>query len=904
MHLTEATIKSVRASKLQAVNQGPTVSVTNVQGSLVSGQSSTTTVPVVIPKPPKAIFSIVSWNIQDYKGSKITEGKRWVHDFIKRLVEALEVDLLILIETDVDLTEAASRIALSDHNTFGVDHPKEPCTFHLVGSGRTHKKVELPVSFSLDGLQNDKLKITEDLDWRLEIQAFFYTYEVTYNGTRVDYPTLFQHIGAKGFDPAKAVFTRNGDCPACAGAGCVCRGQKTCLWCTCTTCNQQHKRDLVCSRCKCATCQERGLVTRPCTSCNSEDPGCMMCGGKPVDLRCLDCLCRPCAGEGEVSSSQITGCPTCNGAKVQTIACPKCQGAGGSWQPCPGCHGGSSPFASSCQPCGAKGKVAVPCDGCGGRTTLQQTCGTCTGAGELKVTVTNNCTHCGATGRTAKLGTGVTCDACGGKGTQTTRCQNCFGARCSACDGEGEPNQDVWTLVVETASLLLKRDVFDGYDVETYAAMWRTPKHRIPSKFGLGHEACDRKLAWLCTGSTLRSTDVSGSEIGYHDLNGDLNCRSPFTMPLWLSLDGKHVQVPLAALHALWGGGVSKFVKARSVSVEKMLDLAIAYPGADLAPMSSFADALLLGDFNLHYEPSKSNVHGEAFRNLKAKGYRNTTLGTMTSLATLDGGLKKMEKSNDPSQLYSKSYDHFLLKTGSDLDTHVVQAGVIDIIDLAKRLIAGDSTLATAIDNDAMIPRYTSKDTAKKNPKTFDLPKCKDPDLARAFYMYRDYISDHVPILIDILVDTQDPKQAEMRDRMWQHGHQLGELDDKARTEAPRVPRYRGVWTNGKYEFTGKPSFKVRDGGAIVEVSGKIIRWRRDNLVVRVRLFDNVGTDTGLDIDFEGGHTEPPEVLQDFRAVGITWFTGLFRVAQQPEGVFEPPTPSQKAEPPAFWRPK
>ncbi|MCY1057544.1 hypothetical protein [Nannocystis sp. SCPEA4] len=903
MHLTEATIKSVRAAKLKQVNQGPTVSVTTVQGALVSGQSTTTTVPVVVPKPPKAIFSIVSWNIQDYKGSKITEGKRWVHDFIKRLVEALEVDLLILIETDVDLAEATARIELSDHNTFGVDSPNGPCAFHLVGSGRTHKQVELPTSFTLDDIQNDKRKITEDLDWSAEIEAFFLTYAVSYNGKRVDYATLARHIKGSGFNPASAVFKRNGKCPWCAGAGCTCGGANTCLWCTCTDCKQAHQQVVVCSACKCSQCQERGLLRRPCTTCNSKNPQCIMCGGKPIDVWCPACHCRACGGQGEVTSSQTQPCPTCNGAKVQAVACPKCQGAGGTWQPCPGCHGGTSPFASSCHACGAKGQVPIPCGGCGGATKVPQACGTCSGGGAVTITVTNNCTHCGASGRVPRLPSGTTCDACGGKGVETIRCQTCAGARCRACDGDGEPSQDAWTYAVEAATALLKTDTFASYDVETYAAMWRTPQLRIPSKFGVGHEACDRKLAWLCTGSSLCSTDVNGAELGYHELNGSFNCRSPFTMPLWLSLDGNHVQVPLAALHAIWGGGTGPFVKARSVSVEKMLDLAISYPGADLAAMDSFDNALLLGDFNLNYDPSKNNAHGAAFRSLKTKGWRNTTLGTKTSLGTLDNGLKKMLKSSDPNQLYSMAYDHFLLKTGKDLDTHVVQAGVIDIIDMAKRMIAADPQLAADIDTDAAIPRY-SKSNKSKPPTIYNLPGCKDPDLARAFYFYRDYVSDHVPILIDILVDTQDPAQAELRDRMLQHGHQLAERYEKARTEPHLVPRYRGLWTNGRYEFTGKPSFKVADGGRTVHVSGKIIRWRLDTLVVRVRLHDDDGKDTGLDIDFEGAHTEPDEILRDFKTVGITWLTGTFNVAQAPEGNYEPSVTGKTAEPPAFWRPK
>ncbi|WAS99282.1 hypothetical protein [Nannocystis punicea] len=909
MRLTEAEIKANRVTALQTANPGPTTSTTTVQGALVSGQSTTTTVPVVIAKPPKKIFTIVSWNIQDYKGSKITDdSKAWVHAFVKLLVESLAVDLLLLIETDVDLTEAAARIELADHQNWGSELATSRCDFHLAASGRSFKKVELPAKFTLDDLQKDKQTPSENCDWREEIEAFFYTYEVTYKNARIDYPTLKQLIlGGKSYNPGDVRFKRSSDCPACAGAGCVCAGQKTCKYCTCTECNQQHDAYLACGACKCATCDERGIVDRPCTFCGGKDRGCMMCGGVPtVELWCPDCHCTTCRGEGTLESKQRQACPTCNGAKSLTITCPKCQGKRGHLQPCGNCQGGAHPFAKACQPCGGRGQVAVPCDACGGAGQGQQACGDCGGAGTKEIVVTTDCPRCGGAGRLSKLKLGQQCTACEGVGTTHVRCLACADARCPACGGEGEPNSDAWTHAIETASLLLKAETFGTYDVETYTAMWRTPKHRLPSQYGVGHEACDRKLAWLCTGSTLCSTDKNGAELGYQDLNGDFNCRSPFTMPLWLSLDGQHVQVPMAALHAIWGKSTSTFVKARGASVEKMLSLAVAYPGADLENLGDYANPLLVGDFNLNYKIGTTAEASRAINKLIASGYRTTTSATQTSLSMLSAGMKKVLAAKpDKNKLYSAAYDHFLLKTGSALNQHVVQAGVIDILDMAKRLIAGNSTLAAQIDADAAATHKTKNGTTKAKKKTqiFDLSNAKDKDLARAFYLYRKYVSDHIPILIDILVDTQDAKQAEWRDGMLQQGHDLRFRLGQQPPPPPQVPSYEGHWTEGKFVFTGPHSLKVDKGGSVVHVCGRVIRWRRDKVTVRVSQLDDQGKETWLHIDFVGTHTIDPEILRDFRTVGVVWLQGVFTVARAPDQIFAQPK-GQTPEPPAFWRAK
>lgn len=84
--------------------------------------------------PGKKIFSILSWNIRDYKGTKIVAEKKgkennpFINQFVKVVAEALKIDLLMIIETDVDLTEAVARIEDEPEDLFGylVTSPPTP----------------------------------------------------------------------------------------------------------------------------------------------------------------------------------------------------------------------------------------------------------------------------------------------------------------------------------------------------------------------------------------------------------------------------------------------------------------------------------------------------------------------------------------------------------------------------------------------------------------------------------------------------------------------------------------------------------------------------------------------------------------------------------------------------------
>jgi len=94
---------------------------------------------------------------------------------------------------------------------------------------------------------------------------------------------------------------------------------------------------------------------------------------------------------------------------------------------------------------------------------------------------------------------------------------------------------------------------------------------------------------------------------------------------------------------------------------------------------------------------------------------------------------------------------------------------VFDVISFIDKLLKNDSKLVSAIDTDA-----SSTFTFKNNRE-------------RAFYIYRQYISDHMPIILDILVDEIDPQY-----KKWieEKKNYLLQLQPATGTE-----RYFGQWT-------------------------------------------------------------------------------------------------------------
>ena len=834
-------------------------------GASLSVGAPSSSVTAISTPPKKKIFSILSWNIKDYKGSKIVAEKRgkednpFVNQFIKMVLEELKTDLLLMIETDIDASEAISRIederdtgfgylALnpSANPTLSISDPYENPTakrddnfyaevkkrvealagtdsmYWPVTSELAFKKVNLPDSFTFDDLQSGLKKLhpggptREDGQlWWEDLRAVCRCYNAEFKKSPITVNDLVNRVSTtkKSSDLDKRFqFKLRKVCPVCNGA----KRQPSSV--PCELCDGSTRpMDWPCPECRGA---KQKLAWAPCGACN---------GNKTVSVQCPVCLgsgnCGKCGGTGGVK------CPSCGGP-VQ-VGCPSCGGHGvvGFGMQCTNCGGRGWGFMPpNCMACNRTGFVFCPtckgakaCGNCGGQKMVNQTCGTCFGHGTVQVAVP--CGNCGATGInpihfcpsckgttwTACVGcAGPSCTVCGGKGqvacmacnssglVSSSVCNRCEGdgteSACRECGATGTYDDDSESAVLQTLRNILTPESFPNIDTETYAVMWRKGSVSLPGNvIGGLLLACEDKAVWLDPNQTgLQSKDEKGQELGYQDPKKDFNSRMPFVILLYMDLNGnKRRAVPLVVFHAIWGevtkmnsAAIEKVVTGRADSVRRLRQLGVKPVSSNAIPIHKADGSILVGDFNLDYNPSKvardSKGYSQSlqskvmkvFEDLANDKYVAKTGGTPSGLTPSKYGVSRLSKPNKKG-IYTYAYDTILVK-GTDLVPNVVQCGVFDAIKLIESYLKKDPSLVKWIDN--------------------IIDKKKLNDAARAYYIYYNYVSDHMPVMIDFLVDEIDPQYKTRIEE--QKKYSLGFLSNWNPVPEPKQERYLGKWTS------------------------------------------------------------------------------------------------------------
>lgn len=839
--LTLAEILAARTARLNAASAPPLVSPV----SLSAGVPTTQLTAIATP-PPKKIFSILSWNIRDYKGSKIVAEKKgkednpFINQFVKVVAEALRTDLMMIIETDIDLTEAVARIEDERDDLFGhlvtqpppvpvpvVDDPVENWTgarddvfyaevkkraealsggadakYTAFGSEMAYRKVKLPAKFTLADLQKDCYKhpagpVSADGEpWWRYLEGVGRCYDVEIKGTAIAIDKLlaaFPTLPASSLN-ADIVFTRKTTCAACGGSALIASVT------TCNLCNGHGKpMDFGCNMCR-TTGKLHGPV--PCPSCKGAKAAsaACACAGKPVCSACNGNRQVPCGACG--GPKQLT-CLECGGAgRHAGGVCRNCAGRGSGWVsstcfacfspgfvPCGWCNG-----SGLCHRCGGSGAVAVPCTTCHGAGTVEATmdCGQCGGLGHHPRYA---CTHCkGARSLACAPCAGPGCTQCGGAGRRACAacaasglvddavCSHCLGdpdnIACPTCAATGTCDPEAEEHALQLLRILLTPSVFSNIDVETYTLLWRNPARQLPARvMGSYRLACDDKGVWLDAGrAALRSTDASGHELGYQDPMKAFNSRQPYVIPLLMNLNGKqHQLVPVVLFHAIWGEtkevkGAAKtaLVKGRADSVGKLRELGVATAENGWKAVSAADGSILVGDFNVDFQHEKvynAEIRKHAkgvFAALATDGYVAPVDGTKTGLTTRDVGIQRLQGGKN-QDIHTYGYDNYFVK-GADLRANIVNCGVFDVLGLIEGLLAKDQKLVDWIDQDYMNAPVKTKPPPKPKPGTTPkAPKVKvrqpfTDNRTRAFYLYYEYISDHLPIILDVLVDEIDPQ--------------------------------------------------------------------------------------------------------------------------------------------------
>jgi hypothetical protein len=859
-------LAAILQNRQNALTKANTPVTTTV--SLSQGLPSTNLNAVSTP-PQKKIFSILSWNIRDYKGSKISSDAL-INQFVKIVCEKLKVDLLMIIETDVDLTEAVASIEAEPETGFGyllITPPPKPKSaydplddestprndqyydevkkraeslsdgdllYWPFGSEMAFRKVNLPPTFDLSDLQKGILKThpKQSEPWWLELEALDPIYSVTHKKTPITIQDCMKLAASKSSSGLKDFqFKLRTTCTVCNGLQKMQNVTEPCLLCRGTG----VVIDFACETCGGA---KTVFVKAPC-------PGCR--GAREKEYVCGNCnatgQCGNCGGSGLVKCGTCGGpvpvaCATCGGARqVNGLVCGACNGAGGCWRPknCFACASkgclncGNCSGSKSCANCKGGGKVRFPCDDCGGagEKVLKVDCASCEATGANPQYLCAACNHTGSTpcpscaGPTCPKCTGtgrLQCVNCQGRGLTDPYCTRCGGSgledNCRFCAGTGARDPGAEDHALQTLRDLLTPTAFSAIDVETYTLLWRKGEIDLPPRVmgGLALASGD-KAVWLDPNHAgLCSTDHNSAQLGYQDPSTKFNSRMPYVIPLYMDINGsKRQAVPIVLFHAIWGE-VSKMkakdktdlVVDRAKSVLVLQNLGV-HTNQGLIQVKNAPGSILVGDFNLDYEPGgvKRDPYNDTVQRAKKStfttlindGYIIPVGGTQTGLTTkpvginvLTGGKAAPKKKKD---IHTYAYDNFLIK-GADLQASIANCGVFNILGFIEDLLNNDQNLCNALDKEYGSPFVNNK--------------------VRAFYLYHDHISDHLPIILDLLVDEIDP----------QYKKELEEKKDYLLKFQPSTAkqRYLGEWKS-LAEAIGEPAVSV-GSDKLAKVRGKV----------------------------------------------------------------------------------
>lgn len=247
--------------------------------------------------------------------------------------------------------------------------------------------------------------------------------------------------------------------------------------------------------------------------------------------------------------------------------------------------------------------------------------------------------------------------------------------------------------------------------------------------------------------TALRVPTKQKTPLGYQVSSSKFYGRSPFLIPLVVSINGAETRVPLVAFHAPYGKETEDALNARGDSVVAIHD---ANRG-DLNTVGTGPDSIIMGDLNLDTSASGTTKDGRAARGaygrLAGQGYTALTFGVKSSLIGLaNNNWRKQKKKTQydgaawtgvtgpTTNFISSAYDNVLIRGA--LGPHVVTGAIVDVIDFIR-------TNLGRLDPGPAIAEYSDFNTLQPE--------------QQAFFIYHAFISDHLPVLLDVLVDAPPP---------------------------------------------------------------------------------------------------------------------------------------------------
>ena len=227
-----------------------------------------------------------------------------------------------------------------------------------------------------------------------------------------------------------------------------------------------------------------------------------------------------------------------------------------------------------------------------------------------------------------------------------------------------------------------------------------------------------------------------GDLLQFSDKSCGFAGRSPFLLPfeIWLPYHDQGKFLHTVSFHGPFGAATIAGVKLRAQAMEELLLGAVGTEGRAL---KDTPHALVIGDFNLDWAPNEKSPVGtqrvaiELYDKLNSKGFKPMIPnGVATSLVSYHGKSKWKTLTGGTTSYTSSAYDNVFLKS-TELAPFVANACVIDVIQW-------------------LVDHLTEFPLPDDDPQEGKIGSLSPT--AQAFYIYHKYVSDHLPVLIDIAV--------------------------------------------------------------------------------------------------------------------------------------------------------
>ncbi|PRP93289.1 hypothetical protein ENSA5_43110 [Enhygromyxa salina] len=247
----------------------------------------------------------------------------------------------------------------------------------------------------------------------------------------------------------------------------------------------------------------------------------------------------------------------------------------------------------------------------------------------------------------------------------------------------------------------------------------------------------------------------AGRLLGYQDNTNKLGFygRCPFKLglELWLPGETKSRHVPMVAFHGPFGASTNAGIEIRAAAMKELIRADVGVARLDnkgqpvvnngkrvFVPFAEVPQGMIIGDFNLDWSPgvkkpkSPQKIANQLYDFFDSIGFNPAIKdGIATSLITThDKNQAWTSKGPATADFTSSAYDNCFIK-GAELQSKLANAAVVDVI----QMIADNIDDYQLPPDDHLATKFSTL-SAKQ----------------RAFYIYHNYVSDHLPIVIDILV--------------------------------------------------------------------------------------------------------------------------------------------------------